>query len=325
MSAVLGRIAGALLALSALPAGAAPATLPPPTGLSPQAVAALKANDDRPKPASDSMEARRAWSEAVQQEIGQPRLKRFGVAMEERTIAGVPVRVFTSVRTREEGPLLVDLPGGGFVVDAGSITENAAIAGLTGYRIVSVRYRLSPEHAYPAALDDAYAVWRALRAQSPHARMGLYGTSAGAILSGQLVARLKARGEPLPAALGFFSGSADLQDAGDSMTLFGDPAGARQLVRGYLGPHEANDPLVSAARGDLTGWPATLCLSSSRDILLSPTAAFCHRLRGAGVASELVVYDGLPHAFWAYIDAPETDAAFADMAGFFRRALETPR
>lgn len=308
---------------AALPAckAQAPKKLPDPTGLSSQAVAALKANEARPPAKSQAMADRRAWSEAVQQEIGQPRLKRYSVRMRERTIAGVLVREFTSARTRDDAPVLVDLPGGGFMVDAGSITENAPIVGMTGYRVVAVRYRLAPEHGFPDAVDDALAVWRAVRAEHPGARMGLYGTSAGAILSAQLIARLRSVGEPLPDALGFFSGSADLGTSGDSMALFGDPAGASVLTRMYLRLHAIDDPLVSPALGDLSGWPPTLCMSSSRDILLSATSEFCRRLDMAAVPSRLLVYDGLPHAFWAYIDAPETDAAFAAMARFFEAQL----
>ncbi|MFT3754541.1 MAG: alpha/beta hydrolase fold domain-containing protein [Pseudoxanthomonas sp.] len=309
------------LALLLAACGNEPPALPEPTGLSPQAVAALKANAARPPAKSSAMADRRAWSEAVQQEIGQPRLKRYAVTLRERRIAGVPVREFTTAATPADAPILLNLHGGGFLVDAGSITENVPVAGLTGYRVVAVRYRLSPEHGFPDAVEDALAVWRALRAEHPHARMGLYGTSAGAILSAQLIARLRSEGEPLPVALGFFSGSADLATSGDSMALFGDPAGATMLTRMYLRLHDIDDPLASPARGDLSNWPPTLCLASSRDILLSATTEFCRRLDMAGVPSRLLVHDGLPHAFWAYIDAPETDEAFAAMARFFSAQL----
>lgn len=309
----------ALLLVPLAPAVAGPVDLPAATTPSAEARAGLAANDARTPPPA-TIEGRRAWSEAVQQEIGRPRLAHYRVAMAESRLAGVSVRIFTPPGARDDGPVLLNLHGGGFVVDAGSITENAALAALTGYRIVAVRYRLMPDHRFPEAVDDALAVYRALVTRHSADRIAVFGTSAGAILSAELVSRLKAEALPLPAALGFFSGSADLMRPGDSMILFGDPQTAAALGRAYA--DDPADPLVSPLRGSLAGWPPTLCLSSGRDFLLSATADFCRALDKAGVSANLILFDGLPHAFWSYIDAPETDAAFEAMARFFRARLE---
>jgi len=212
----------------------------------------------------------------------------------------------------------MNLHGGGFVMDAGSITENVPVAALTGYRVVAVRYRLVPEHPFPAAVDDALAVYRALLAQRPARRLGVYGTSAGAVLGPELMMRLRTEKLPMPAALGVFSGSGDLSEAGDSQTLFGDPSLAG-LVKLYVGDHPVTDPLVSPMRSRLNEWPATLCLSSTRDMLLSSTANLCRKLQEDGSPAELVLFDGLPHAYWSTIEAPESDAAFARMAEFLKR------
>ncbi len=317
---MIARMMWAILLL-ATPAMAQQVAAPWPDTLSTEARAELAANDARP-PAPQSMEGRRARSEQIQQEIGQRRLKRHGVTMTETSIAGVPVRIFMPGNARKDAPILMNLHGGGFIVDSGSITENAAVAALTGYRVVAVRYRLSPEHPFPAAADDALAVYRALLTQRPTGRIGLYGTSAGAILSAQLVARLQAERLPLPTALGFFSGSADLSRIGDSVTLFADPGAARMVSKLYAGTRDLADPMISPQRGSLAGWPPTLCMTSTRDFLLSATADFCRVLESVGVPSTLLVYDGLPHAFWSYIDAPETDIAFAAMARFLRLRLK---
>ncbi|QKS00083.1 alpha/beta hydrolase [Sphingomonas sp. CL5.1] len=286
--------------------------------ISPEAKAALAAEATRP-PAGPTPEAQRAPIDAVQRDLGGRRLARYRVTMKEDVVAGVPVRIFSPPGKAKEGAVLMNLHGGGFVTDAGSITENVAIAALTGYRVVAVRYRLAPEHPFPAALDDALAVYRALLKQG---RIGLYGTSAGAILSAELVARLRAEHLPQPAALGFFSGSADLGAMGDSVSLFADPAALAAVTSAYLGGTDPAAPALSPARGDLKGWPATLCVASTRDFLLSATAAFCRKLDAAGVDARLVVFDGLPHAFWAYIDAPESDEAMAAMARFLSARLE---
>lgn len=295
-------------------------TAPWPDFLSPEAKAGLAADAARPPDPTD-IAGRRARIDAIQQEIGVPRLARYGVTMKEDVIAGVPVRIFSLANGTAKAPVLLNLHGGGFVVDAGSISENAAVAALTGYRVVAVRYRLAPEHVFPAGVDDALAVYRALLREHDPAQIGVYGTSAGAILSAELVARLRTEKLPQPAALGFFSGTADLARLGDSAGLFADAPGVEALTRLYVGEWPVSDALVSPQRGDLTGWPATLCLASTRDFLLSGTADFCRAIDAAGAPAKLVVFDGLPHAFWAYIDAPESDDAFAVMARFFTDRL----
>jgi monoterpene epsilon-lactone hydrolase len=293
---------------------------PWPTFLSAEAKGGLAADAAR-QPEPPTMEERRARADAIQREVGMPRLARHGVAMQDEVIAGVPVRLFTPRNAHAKAPILLNLHGGGFLVDSGSITENADMAARTGYPVVAVRYRLAPEHPFPAATDDALAVYRALIKDQDPRRIGLYGTSAGAILSAELVARLRAEKLPQPAALGFFSGTADLLAVGDSAALFADASGVEALARLYAGRRAIDDPLLSPQRGDLTGWPATLCLASTRDFLLSGTANFCRALDAAGVPAQLTLFDGLPHAFWAYIDAPETDSAFAAMARFFTERL----
>lgn len=315
------RLRHAIALAAALAAGAeAQVTLPPSAGISPAARAALAADAARP-PAGPAMADRRARAEAIQREIGGRMLARYKVEIAEQTMAGVPVRIFTPRGWRPGDPVLLNLHGGGFVVDSGSWTENVPVAALTGYRVVAVLYRLAPEHVFPAARDDAEAVYRALLSERPARRIGLYGTSAGAILSTQLVARLRALGLPLPAALGFFSGSADLSVTDDAMQLYGGP-GIAQVARMYAGARALDDPALSPLRGALRGWPPTMCLTSGRDFLQGTTSSLCRALDEQGVQANLQSFDGLPHAFWSYVEAPESDLAFAAMARFLRGNLK---
>jgi len=103
------------------------------------------------------------------------------------------------------------------------------MAGYTKIKVVAVLYRLAPESPFPAAVDDSIAVYKELLKTHRPAKIGIYGTSAGAILTAETAARLKQLGLPLPAALGFFSGMADFSRIGDSSYYFGVPglAGAR--------------------------------------------------------------------------------------------------
>jgi acetyl esterase/lipase len=218
----------------------------------------------------------------------------------------------------------MNLHGGGFAVDSGSLTENIPIAALTGIEVVAVLYRFAPEHPYPAAVDDALAVYRSLLETHDPADIGVYGTSAGAVIGPQLMMRLEAESLPLPGVLGVFSGEPDLAGTADTLRIFATSADFQALVgakQAYVGKADPRDPLASPIYGDLAHFPPTLCVSSTRDILLSGTVNLSRALTDAGVHSELVVYDGLPHAFWSFMLAPESDAAFARMASFLARHL----
>jgi acetyl esterase/lipase len=188
--------------------------------------AAREALCKAPVPPRPTLDEQRAVCDGVQKDLGTRQLERYGVAMRESEIAGVPVRIFTpqSIPPENMDRVLMNLHGGGFSKDAGSITENVPLAALTGTQVVAARYRLAPEFVFPAAVDDAERVYRALLEQYRAQNIGLYGTSAGAVLCSQLLVRLRRTRVPFPAVLGFFSGTADLSRAGDTDYFFRPPA-----------------------------------------------------------------------------------------------------
>ena len=254
--------------------------------------------------------------------LNQGRAKRFGVDVEKAKIAGVPVKLVRRQGTdaASDQRLLINFHGGGFMVDAGSLTETIPIAGLTGIPVVSVMYRMAPEHPFPAAVDDALAVYRDALSQRPAKSIGIYGTSAGAVLTLQLLARIKAEGLPMPAAGGFFSGSGDLALAGDCEGFLPSILGERSApdtLADYTIGTDRTDPLLSPIYGDLSGLPPMLLMTSTRDQLLSQTVLADLALRRAGVQVDLRVYEGMMHAFWAWIECPETEVALAAQAEFF--------
>jgi acetyl esterase/lipase len=258
--------------------------------------------------------------------LNKGRAKRFGVDVAKGKIAGVPVK-FVRRRYADIGDqrLLINFHGGGFMVDAGSLTETIPIAGLTGIPVVTVLYRMAPEHPYPAAVDDALAVYKEALSQRPARSIAIYGTSAGAVLTLQLLARIKAEGLPMPAAGGFFSGSGDLARPGDCEAFLPSIMGTRtapETLADYCGDTERTDPLLSPIFGDLTGLPPMLLMTSTRDQLLSQTVLADLALRQAGVDVDLRVYEGMAHAFWAWIECPETEVALAAQAAFFERHVQ---
>lgn len=296
--------------------------VPVPTTISPQAQAFL---------ATGASWAPAAGSEEQRVLIAKAR-SLYPVRIEDDVIAGVPVRVVSPpvVPPEKAGRVLVNLHGGGFVSDSGSMLESIPLASLTRTKVVTVLYRLAPAHRFPAAVDDVVAVYRELLKTHLPQRMVLYGTSAGAILSAQAVVRLRRDGLPLPAAIGFFTGFADFAHPGDSLAFFGVPGldGARPPDRRggpdalYLGERDPKDPLVSPIYADLSGFPPTLCVAGTRDLLLSGTVNFHRALVRRGVDARLVVFDAMPHAHWYMVGIPEAAEALELMAGFFDEQLE---
>jgi len=298
---------------------------PPPDTLSGEARAYLAALVPMPAGGPIDLSTIRPFTDQIQAIVGAEQRKTHAVSVTEDVIAGVPVRRIARTSGEvDRGRVLLNLHGGGFATDSGSLTENIPIAALSGLEVVAVLYRLAPEHPYPAAVDDALAVYRALLATHDPRDIGVYGTSAGAVIGPQLMMRLKAESLPLPGVLGVFSGEPDLVGTADSLRIFASAAEAQALIDAkwaYVGDADPGDPLLSPIRGDLSGFPPTLCLSSGRDVLLSGTANLCRALTDAGVVAELAVYDALPHAFWSTMLAPESDDAFRRMSSFLTKHL----
>ncbi|HKD59834.1 MAG TPA: alpha/beta hydrolase [Terracidiphilus sp.] len=249
----------------------------------------------------------------------------------EDKIAGVPVRIVTpeNLPAKNNDKVLLNLHGGGFNSDSGSYTESIPIASYSGVKVVAVLYRLSPEVKFPAAVDDSIAVYKELLKTYKPEHIVIYGTSAGAILTAEVAARIKQLSLPMPAALGIFSGMGDFGRAGDSIamnTLRGlsghlDPPESGPHDPYYTGSTDAKDPVLSPIYSDLHGMPPTLFVTSGRDLLLSGTANLHRAYLNAGVDARLVVYDALPHAFWYDPRLPEALEANHIMAGFFMKHL----
>jgi epsilon-lactone hydrolase len=288
--------------------------------------AAKTLRDSAFQTAERDLAGQRQLCAAVQEDLGRRQLGRYNVRHAEGELGGVPVHAFypSGSVSSNDAPVLLNLHGGGFTKDAGSFTENVPLAALVGTKVVAVRYRLAPEFPFPAAVDDAETVYRELLKSTPADRICLYGTSSGATLCAQLLVRLRRAGSPLPAALGFFSSTADLSRPGDTEHFFRperDIARGADLFASYVGDADPVSPEVSPIFGDLSGFPPTLCIAATRDFALSQTALFHRSLLAAGVHAELVVFEAMLHAHWIYLDIPESTEAFQHMANFFQRSL----
>ena len=275
---------------------------------------------------------RRAATDKWRTEDSAEAQKRFPVNIEEKIISGVRTDILTPLETPEtnRGRVLINLHGGGFNSDSGSLIEGVPICSLAKIKVVSVYYRLAPENPFPAAVNDVVAVYKELLKDYQPKNIGIFGTSAGGILTAEVAVKLKQSSLPLPGALGLFSILADYSRPADSQNLF-----ALNGLPGILSPQDPNkrigeeyapntdprDPVLSPLYADLHGMPPSLLVTSTRDILLSNTSIFHRALLSAGVDTQLVVYEALPHAFWYHFQLPETQQALELMAKFFNQKL----
>jgi len=259
--------------------------------------------------------------------------ERLGVRVEATRMAGVPVFVVTpsDLPPENRDRLLLHVHGGGYVLYPGEAGAGEAmlLAGYGGFRIVSVDYRMPPDFPFPAALDDATAVWRDLVGRNDPRRMAIFGSSAGGGLTLATVLRARAEGLPLPAAIAPGTPWADLTGAGDSLqanayvdnVLVANTGWVGAAAALYAAGHDLDDPLLSPIHGDFRGFPPAILTSGTRDLFLSNTVRTHRRLRQAGVEAILQVFEGQSHAQFLDPFVPETEEALGEISRFFHRHL----
>jgi epsilon-lactone hydrolase len=190
--------------------------------------------------------------------------------------------------------VLLFLHGGGF--ELGSLRSDGELAArlgrASGMRVLLPEYRLAPEHPFPAALDDALAAWRWLRAEGQGARsIAVAGDSAGGGIAVSLLVAARDAGEELPAAGVLMSPTVDLTSSGASMTErvdqdpFSTPDMLRTFAAQYLGGADPRTPLASPLFADQGGLPPLLILVGTADLLLSDSERLATKAAEAGWTS----------------------------------------
>jgi epsilon-lactone hydrolase len=258
--------------------------------------------------------------------------KLYPVEIEASKIGGVRVDIVKAAGVASDAKrVLINLHGGGFLWGAGSggLVEAIPVASLSKIKVISVDYRQGPEYTFPAASEDVEKVYRALLEHHQAQDIGIYGCSAGGILTAEVVAWFQSKNLPAPGAIGIFcAGVVDF--SGDSVylspLLMGDVVPASPLQLGmlpYFKGADANSPLVMPGNSPavLAKFPPTLLISGTRDFAMSTVLRSNELLTEAGVPTELHVWEGMWHSFFSDADMPESKAAYAVMARFFDRHL----
>ena len=335
----LGAVLTTLMAQNQMPPRNIPArTIPVPDTVSPQMQKLIAAPlsptwNVIPKTAEEWKAQVDAGAAAAMQALPALREK-LGVTVEPVTVGGVKAYMVTprNVPPENLNRLLIHVHGGCYVSFPGEsgTTEAILMAGFGHFKIISVDYRMPPDHPYPAALDDAMAVWKAAQKMANPKNMAIFGSSAGGALTLSMVLRAKRDHLPLPAAIAPGTPMADLTNSGDTFrtnamldnVLVAPDASCDKRAALYTNGHDLKDPLLSPIYGDMHGFPPAILTTGTRDLLLSNTVRVHRKLRQAGVEASLQVYEGQSHAQYSRdVDAPETKEAFEEIGHFLDKHL----
>jgi acetyl esterase/lipase len=242
-------------------------------------------------------------------------------------LGGVPVEWIQPAGI-ENGPVLFHLHGGGYVLGnpAGSRPFTTLFAREARARVVSVDYRLAPEHPFPAAVDDALAAYRALllQGQDP-ARLAIGGESAGGGLTVALLLAARDAGLPMPACAFAVSPWVEMSCMAQSFATRAavDPLLTRRALKemadAYLDGAREENPLASPLHGDLSGLPPLLIHVGSDEVLFDDAVGLHARAAAHGVETSFEVWDGMIHV-WHMFHAllPEGARATRAIADFTR-------
>ncbi len=282
---------------------------------------------------------------ALQEMVAEFPADLSGVRVEDRRTAGpagapeVPVRIFTpgGAAGPSERPGVLDIHGGGFAVGTAALDDgpNAAIARETGAVVVSVEYRLAPEHPFPAPAEDCYAalVWLAENAGQlgvDRNRIAVLGDSAGGGLAATTALLARDRGGPAVAMQVLIEPELDDRLDTYSMrtgtdTVVWDNAQAVQSWRYYLGGAAAGPYAAPARMEDLSGLPPTYLTVNELDCLRDEGLEYARRLLIAGVSTEVHCWPGAFHGFANLAPAAAISMrANAGLHDALRRGLGVP-
>lgn len=276
-------------------------------------------------PDQEGMEltARRKMYDAAERVFKLP----GGMSVSKVECGGQPAELLAPADGTERA--LLYLHGGGYVIGSPQSHRHvaAAIAKAAGALTLAPDYRLAPEHAFPAALDDAIAGYDWLQANGwrPE-QITIAGDSAGGGLTLAVLLRLKEQGAAQPGAAIAISPWTDMTASGASYQSKAevDPMVTMSNLRGYAdmyrGERALDDPLLSPLFGDLAGLPPMLIQVGDDEVLLDDAREFHARAEAAGTDSSLEVWDKMVHVwhwFGEYLD--EAAEANDNIAAFMRR------
>lgn len=276
-----------------------------------------------PPPPADIAEQRSRIDEAMAQ---MPLAE--GTVAEPFVRSGVPGIECRPVDVADDAPIVLYFHGGGFRIASALAYRSygSHLAAVLGARVMLVEYRLAPEHKFPKAVDDCFAVWESLLAEGiDTGRIVIAGDSAGGGLAASVTMHALADGV-LPAGVICCSPWVDLTITADtydtnaeSDKLFSRTS-AEEAAPAYLGGADPMNPIASPLFGDWDGAPPLLILVGDAEVLLDDSRKLAEVAKAAGVDVTLSVYPEMPHIWtMSYPAFPEAVEGVTEMAEFVAR------
>lgn len=282
--------------------------------------------------------------ELIEQVRGVPRFMQpfldrdkglFADSSTDEKIGGVHVYVYVpkaGIAARNQNRVLINLHGGGFsgCWPGCAELESMPISALMRIKVITVDYREGPEYKFPSASDDVASLYKAVLKNYDAKNIGIYGCSAGGMLTAESEAWFQTHSLPSPGAIGIYCAGAG-GFGGDSLYM-ASPTGEARMGRAqdkgapqisYFSGTKSTDPLVAPLNSPqiLAKFPPTLIITADRDIAMSDAIYTHEQLVKQGVDAELHVWEGLFHGFFYNPDVPESRDAFNVMIQFFDRHL----
>lgn len=249
-----------------------------------------------------------------------------GTQIEPTMVCGLPAE-WIIPETDDGEHVLLYLHGGGYTIGSCASHRPLAsqIAKVAGARVLLPEYRLAPENLYPAAVEDATAVYhQLLRSYSPD-NIAIAGDSAGGGLTLATLLALKEQNAPLPKCAVTISAWTDLLGTGHSMQTRATkdpwlkPDGVPEAAKFYYGSADPKDPKVSPLYGDFHGFPPLLMQVGDYEILLNDSTRVAQKAQDQGVDVTLSIWDGMWHVWHAFFDnVVESRQAIDEMGQFLK-------
>ena len=261
--------------------------------------------------------------------------KMMSVKIDQTTINGVNAYWVTPAKASKEhkNHLMLYVHGGAYVFGGGdaSVFEASIISKSSGIRVLSIDYRMPPEHPFPQAVEDTVSVYQEILKRYEPNQIAFGGTSAGGGLALAVAQKIKDLGLPQVGAIYAGTPWADLTKTGD--TLYTNEGLDRVLVTYdgmlkaaallYANGNDLKSPLLSPVYGNFEGYPPTILVTGTRDMFLSDTARTHQNIRAAGGAADLLVLEGLSHAGYMFdLKSPESQLTYQEISKFLKTHLQ---
>lgn len=262
--------------------------------------------------------------------LGKFLMKAIGVKIKKERVNGLYAE-WHIPRNCVHGKLILYLHGGAYILGGCDMHRQfvSHLARAAKVEVVLPEYRLAPEHKYPAALDDAVAVYRKLLSDGWRASDIVFaGDSAGGGLAAATMLALRDAGDELPAAAVLMSPFLDVTASGETMQTRAaqDPwfhAESIPIIADYYcTPEQQRHPHVSPVFADVHGLPPVLIQVGDDEILLSDSTRFAEKLRLAGSEVELEIWPGMWHVFQFFVNKmPEAGRAVKKIGAYVQKQL----